>query len=76
MYNPCGGRLRGFDPEYSPEPDAPPTVLTTAPEWKGLRKGLRAVMEVQTRQQSMVASVRMCPAILVKVGSKLSAGDR
>lgn len=68
--------MRGFDPEYNPEPDAPPTELTTAPEWKGLRNGLRAVMEVQTRQQFMAASVRTCPTILVKVGSKFSDGDR
>ena len=58
-----------------PEP-IPPTVLTMAPVWKGVRKGFRAVMEVAMRANSMAPSVRMPEMMVELVGLGFCAGAR
>lgn len=68
--------MRELDPEYRPERDAPPTVATTAPEWKTFRKGFSEVMDVQIREKFIAASARIWETILAKVGSKSSDGLR
>lgn len=54
-YIPC---VPDRDAEYSPEAP-PPTLFTTALEWRGRRNGLRAVIEVEIIEYSRAASVRM-----------------
>ena len=58
-----------------PEP-APPALLTMAPVWKGVRKGLRAVMEVAMRANSIAPSVRMPEMMVELVGLGFWAGAR
>jgi hypothetical protein len=40
-----------------------------APEWKGFRNGLKAVMAVDSRANSIAASVTILAAMLLSVGA-------